>query len=270
MLTRIRIVRVQVGMTDQRVLYTARELDEPVTISHAAAVEALHEGCIDTEHGLMRFGSNYTFLVTVEHNDLEFLAIYKPRIGERPLWDFPDGTLCQRETASYVLSEMLGWNLVPPTVLREGPRGVGSIQVFISHDPDRHYFTFDESLEPQTRLMAAFDALANNADRKGGHCLLDEEEHLWGIDHGLTFNAMYKLRTVIWKYSGETFSPRILADMQKLCDQLEDDNNALNQDLRTLLSLPEIQALQSRLRRLLAEETYPEPGPGPNRPWPAV
>jgi len=105
-------------MTDQRVLYTARELDEPVTVSHAAAVEALNKGQIDAEHGLMRFGSNYTFLVSVEHNETEFLAIYKPRIGERPLWDFPDGTLCQRETASYVLSELLGWNLVPPTVLR--------------------------------------------------------------------------------------------------------------------------------------------------------
>ncbi len=257
-------------MTDQRVLYTARELDEPVTISHDEALRALREGCIDAEHGLMRFGSNYTFLVSVQHEGQAFLAIYKPRIGERPLWDFPDGTLCQRETASYVLSEMLGWSLVPPTVLREGPRGIGSIQVFINHDPNRHYFTFDKSLEPQVRRMAAFDALANNADRKGGHCLLDEEERLWGIDHGLTFNSMYKLRTVIWKYSGEPFSEELLRDMQRLCDQLEDESAALTQELRSLLAVHEIHALQSRLNRLLTDGTYPEPGPGPNRPWPAV
>lgn len=256
--------------SDQRIIYTARELDEPVTVSHAAALRVLREGEVDTEHGLMRFGSNYTFLVSVKHEETEFLAIYKPRIGERPLWDFPDGTLCQRETASYLLSELLGWNLVPPTVLREGPRGIGSIQVFIDHDPDRHYFTFDESLEPQTRLMAAFDALANNADRKGGHCLLDAEEHLWGIDHGLTFNSMYKLRTVIWKYSGESFSPKIRQDMERLCGQLDNLTNPLTNDLRTMLAAHEFNALQSRLNRLLGEGTYPEPGPGPNRPWPAV
>jgi len=119
-------------------------------------------------------------------------------------------------------------------------------------------------------MMAAFDALSNNADRKGGHCVVDEEEHLWGIDHGLTFNSMYKLRTVIWKYSGEAFPSSILADMQRLCDELENDDNILNQDLRSLLASHEIHALQSRLQRLLSDGTYPEPGPGPNRPWPAV
>ncbi|MCA9912703.1 MAG: SCO1664 family protein [Anaerolineae bacterium] len=256
--------------TDQRIIYTARELDEPVTISHDAVLKALQDGEVDTEHGLMRFGSNYTFLVTVKHEGTDFLGIYKPRIGERPLWDFPDGTLCQRETASYILSELLGWNLVPPTVLREGPRGIGSIQVFIDHDPNRHYFTFDESMESQTRLMAAFDALANNADRKGGHCLLDADEHLWGIDHGLTFNSMYKLRTVIWKYSGEPFSEQVRQDMERLCQSLEDPDHALANDLRTLLAAYEFSALQNRLNRLLSDGTYPEPGPGPNRPWPAV
>lgn len=257
-------------MRPKPLLHTARELDEPFSLPYERAVQALREGRIDVEHGLMRWGSNYTFLVSVEHEAVQFLAIYKPRVGERPLWDFPDGTLCQRETAAYVLSELLEWYIVPPTVLRDGPRGEGSLQIFINHDPNRHYFTFDDEQDSQVQRMAVFDTLANNADRKGGHCLLDEDERLWGIDHGLTFHFMNKLRTVIWKYSGEPIPEPLLEDLQALCQRLDRPDNPLRKQLDALLAAREMQALRSRLDTLLHTRLYPEPGPGPNRPWPAV
>lgn len=251
-------------------IYTARTLEDAVQLDYDGVLSSLHEGEILEEHGLMRWGSNYTFLVTVRYEQHDFMAIYKPRMGERPLWDFPDGTLCQREAASFVLSEMLGWHLVPPTVLREAPRGVGSVQVFIHHDPQRHFFTFDETHAPQIMRMALFDVLANNADRKGGHCLLDENERVWGIDHGLTFHPAPKLRTVIWDFAGEPIPDELQADLQSLCTILEDRAHPLQAELMRLLSKEEISALRRRLNHLLQTGTYPMPGSGPNRPWPAI
>ena len=180
-------------------VHTVRAIDEPLCIPLDEAIGVVEQGQMDDEVGLMRWGSNYTFLVNIEHQDARLLAIYKPRMGERPLWDFPDGTLCNRETASYLTSEALGWSMVPPTFLRDGTRGVGSVQLFIDHNPEEHYYTFDKlRVTHQLERMAIFDAIANNADRKGGHCILDDDQHLWGIDHGLTFNISEKLRTVIW------------------------------------------------------------------------
>jgi uncharacterized repeat protein (TIGR03843 family) len=274
----------QTIMSTKPTLYTARALDDPLTISYDAGLDVLTNGEIHMEHGFMRWGSNHTLLVEVAQDDTAFLAIYKPRSGERPLWDFPDGTLCQRETAAFVLSEWLGWHIVPPTVLREGPRGIGSVQVFINHDPQQHYFTFDESTTDKERVtgqvqrMAAFDAIANNADRKGGHCLLDETEYLWGIDHGLTFHPMNKLRTVIWEHAGKPLPDAIRTDLESLCqaltpapDSASDDTDAgYRQKLQALLAESEMRALQTRLDTLLSAGCYPMPGPGPNRPWPAV
>lgn len=251
-------------------LHTAKGIEEPICVDYDEAYIALQKGEILDEHGLMRWGSNYTFLVTIKYEEKEFMAIYKPRMGERPLWDFPDGTLCQRETAAYVLSEMLGWHLVPPTVLREGSRGIGSVQAFIDHDPNAHYFAFDETHVSQLQYIAAFDAINNNADRKGGHCLLDEDDRIWGIDHGLTFHPSYKLRTVIWDFAGEKIPAQILADMTKFCTILEDEKHPLTQELNQLLRQTEIRAMQARLNKLIQTGTYPMPGPGPNRPWPAV
>lgn len=251
-------------------LHTAAELETPLSISYDVALEALQQGEVKDELGLMRWGSNYTFLVTVLHGDLQFLAVYKPRVGERPLWDFLDGTLCQRETASYVLSEALGWHIVPPTLLREGPRGIGSVQIFIEHDPNKHYFTFDESHHDQLQRIALFDVLVNNADRKGGHCLIDTEERIWGIDQGLTFNTMPKLRTVIWDFAGEEIPAAMMQDLQALCSHLDQADSAVSTDLRELLDDSEMKALRSRLNRLIAAGSFPMPGPGPNRPWPAV
>lgn len=257
-------------MSDKPKIYTIKALDEPICVDYDEAYTMLVKGDILNELGLMRWGSNYTFLVSVRYQDKQFMAIYKPRRGERPLWDFPDGTLCQRETASYVLSEMLGWHIVPPTILRDGPRGIGSVQLFVDHDPNRHYFTFDESHIPQVQRMAAFDAAANNADRKGGHCVLDADEYLWGIDHGLTFHPTYKLRTVIWGFAGQAIPKALLMDFEALCTRLEAADNELYQHLSDLLSANEMRALQRRVDRLVQTGTYPLPGPGPNRPWPAV
>lgn len=259
-------------MQARPLIHTAKQLDEAIDLDYDTVLDALHCGEIDSEYGLMRWGSNYTFLVAVHHDDLTFMGIYKPRMGERPLWDFPDGTLCQRETASYVLSDMLGWYIVPPTVLRDGPRGIGSIQVFIDHDPNLHYFTFDDrdDLQPQLMRMALFDALINNADRKGGHCLLDPYGHLWGIDHGLAFNAVQKLRTVIWDYAGQPIPDDLKADLQTLCDQLDNPTDEHTQRLRDLMNDMEFHAFHTRVKRLLLSGEYPQPGPGPNRPWPAV
>ncbi|MCU0514930.1 MAG: SCO1664 family protein [Anaerolineae bacterium] len=257
-------------MKPKPAIRTARQLENPICLPYDTVTAALRQGTIDTEHGLMRFGSNYTFLVSVQHEDVELLAIYKPRIGERPLWDFPDGTLCQREAAAWALADALGWWLVPPTVLREGTRGEGSLQAFIDHDPQRHYFNFEDKHEPQLHYLVVFDAITNNADRKGGHCLLDADDHIWGIDHGLTFNTAHKLRTVIWDYAGEPLPADIVADLEGLCGQLDESQSPAYRALHPLLSRNEIRATQTRVKRLLQAKTYPMPGPGPNRPWPAL
>ncbi len=252
-------------------VYTARALDEPVCIPLADAIAVLETGEMDEEVGLMRWGSNYTFLVNLRLNEVRLLAIYKPRRGERPLWDFPDGTLCNRETAAYLTAQALGWNLVPPTLLRPGTRGIGSVQLFIDHDPEVHYYTFDKpGLLPQLERMAAFDAIANNADRKGGHCLVDGGGQLWGIDHGLTFNASEKLRTVIWDFAGMPIPGAILADLRLLCARLGDAADAYTRRMAELLSPMELRMLAHRVDRLLLAGSFPLPGAGPNRPWPAV
>ena len=252
-------------------VYTARALDEPVCIPLDDAIAVLEGGEMDEEVGLMRWGSNYTFLVNLARAGVRLMAIYKPRRGERPLWDFPDGTLCNRETAAYLTAKALGWNLVPPTLLRAGTRGIGSVQLFIDHDPEEHYYTFEKpELLPQLERMAIFDAIANNADRKGGHCLVDEDGRLWGIDHGLTFNASEKLRTVIWDFAGMPIPAVILADLRVLCGRLGDAADAYTRGMAELLSPIELRMLEYRVDRLLAEGLFPQPGAGPNRPWPAV
>lgn len=233
-------------------------------------LEILEKGSVDTEHGMMRWSSNYTFLISVTHEDKTLMSVYKPQRGERPLWDFPDGTLCYREVASYLTSEALGWQIVPPTVLREGPRGLGSVQFYIDHDPEINYFSFDETLIPQLMRLSAFDYVVNNADRKGGHCLLDSTGHLWGIDHGITFHTAPKLRTVVWDFAGRPIPDLVLADLDRLCGQTDDSTNPFRKGLEGLITEREIAAFQARLRHLLRTRKYPQPGSGPNTPWPPV
>jgi uncharacterized repeat protein (TIGR03843 family) len=227
-------------------------------------------GAISEAYGMLRWSSNHTFLVGVADGDETLQAVYKPQRGERPLWDFPDGTLCYRETAAYLVSEALSWQLVPPTVLRDGPRGVGSLQYYVQNNPEVNYFSFEERHAAQLMALAAFDYVINNADRKGGHCLLDSDEHLWAIDHGIAFHSMPKLRTVVWDFAGQRVPEPLVADLQRFCAALEDTQSRLRFDLDKLLAESEIAALMARTRRLLSRREYPRPGPGPNYPWPPV
>lgn len=220
--------------------------------------------------GLLPWGSNYTFLVKVCRAPEEMQAIYKPQRGERPLWDFPRGTLFQRERAAFLVSDALGWHLVPPTVLRDGPHGPGAVQYFVDHDPERHYFNLDGPYEPFLQKIALFDVLVNNADRKGGHVLLDNTGRLWSIDHGICFHVEYKLRSVIWDFAGEPIPAEVLADLSTLEEQLQDDAHPLYREMRDLLSGRELRALHRRTAQLLKQGHFPHPGPGRHYPWPPV
>jgi hypothetical protein len=217
--------------------------------------------------GRMPWSSNATFLVKLERAGVESLAIYKPRKGERPLWDFPRGTLCQREVASHLVSDALGWDIVPRTILRDGPAGEGMVQRFVDHDPEEHFFTLREQFGDVFRRFALFDIVTNNADRKSGHCLRDRRDHIWGIDHGLSFHAAVKLRTVIWDYEGEPIAPADLEALQGLGARLDAD---LGGPLTVLLSSMEREALQDRLEWLLSERVFPQPLTEYPYPWPMV
>jgi uncharacterized repeat protein (TIGR03843 family) len=221
--------------------------------------------------GMLPWSSNYTLLATVRCDGLQGLAVYKPRRGERPLWDFPRGTLCQREVAAYLLSAALGWTLVPPTVLRDGPHGVGSVQLFIDADQEAHLFTMQKEggFEQAIERLAAFDVIANNADRKSGHCLKGNDGRLWAIDHGICFHTEPKLRTVLWDYAGQPLAPETLADLRALRDQL-DAKDSIIELLVSLLDRDEQRALRRRLDRLIASGRHPDPGSGRNVPWPPV
>ena len=220
--------------------------------------------------GQINWSSNFTFLVQIEGPDWELPAIYKPSRGERPLWDFPQGSLACRERAAYLVSEALGWDLVPPTILREnGPAGSGSLQLFIDADLNRHYFTFSREEKQALRPVAVFDILINNADRKGGHVLLGEDGHIWLIDHGVSFHEEYKLRTVIWDFIGEEISKNILTDVHALREQLN-TAGPLWKDLGQLLSSTELEAMIARTDWLLEFGSFPSPGTERPYPWPVI
>ena len=201
-------------------------------------------------------GSNYTFLVQVQLDKRSCLAIYKPRDGESPLWDFPSGTLYRREYAAYLLSQILGWDFIPFTIIREGPYGIGSMQRFVEHDPRQNYYSLTNADAAQLKVIACFDLVANSADRKPNHVLLDAGGKLWSIDHGLTFHAATKIRTVIWDFCGEPIPLPLLAALGKLAKQLDSPQDRLK-ELLELLSPKEVTALAERLEWVLAERAYP-------------
>ncbi|TFH43630.1 MAG: SCO1664 family protein [Lysobacterales bacterium] len=220
--------------------------------------------------GQVVWGSNYTFLVSVNEGESAVQAIYKPARGERPLWDFPHGSLVEREAAAYLVSEALSWGLVPPTILRQdGPAGPGSLQLYIEANPEEHYFTFDKTQKQRLRPLALFDILVNNADRKGGHILVDGNGVLWSIDHGVCFHVEPKLRTVVWDFIGEPIPGNLVSDIQNVYDQLT-PGSSLTDQLANLLDESEIEALKQRATALLREPKYPIPGPGRPYPWPLV
>ena len=234
-----------------------------------SAVDLLARGTIDVQ-GLLPWSSNYTFMVVVSQGGRQAMAVYKPCKGERPLWDFPKGTLANREVAAYVVSQALGWLIVPPTVLRDGPHGMGMLQLYIEADPNEHYFTFGPLFPDQCRRLAIFDALINNADRKAGHCLRDANDHIWAIDHGICFHVEPKLRTVIWEYAGEPIPSDLLRDLCAFRERLSSRSDKTTKALHELLARDEVGALRSRADRLIAQARLPNPGRERYIPWPPV
>ncbi len=238
--------------------------------------------------GRMPWSSNATFLVEVagerrhdpdderpdheqpdherpDHEPAIAHAVYKPHQGERPLWDFPDG-LYRREVAAYVLSEQLGWRLVPPTVEADGPLGVGSLQWFVDADFEQHYFTLYEQGRHHRQLQAicAFDLVVNNTDRKGGHCLIDGRDHIWAIDNGLAFHEDFKLRTVIWEFAGTEVPDDLLDDLRALV------TDGLSPRFDDLLSPVERTAVVARAEALVHRGRFPADHTGRRFPWPLV
>lgn len=241
----------------------------PEDPSLSTTIKTLEEGELAME-GLVPWGSNYTFLVRLQSGDTELEAIYKPGRGERPLWDFAKGTLCLRERAAYLISEAMKWHLVPPTILRNGPHGRGSIQNFVEHDPDQHYLTIQGQYTEQVQRIVLFDAIINNADRKSGHILVGEGGRLWAIDHGVSFHREDKLRTVIWEYAGEIIPTNLLEDVIAFQYWLCYGNDLVHVELQRLLDNAEMQALMGRVEELIKRRTFPIPGPGRPYPWPLV
>ena len=225
-----------------------------------------------TVHGRIASASNHTLLVELANGDEGVLAVYKPEQGERPLWDFPFGSLHRREVAAYLVSAHLGWDVIPPTVLRDGPWGEGSVQLFIDHDPRQHYFVLAGDPAHATSLarMAALDLVLNNADRKGGHVLLAEDGHIWGCDHGLTFHTEPKLRTVIWEFGGTALDPAWCEDLRRLVrDALGE--TTLRTALLELVDEDEVAVLAARAQALVGLGSLPDIAEDERPyPWPPV
>jgi uncharacterized repeat protein (TIGR03843 family) len=238
--------------------------DPAIRFDRAAQLELLTTGEVDIE-GRMPWSSNATFLVNVTDGDVAAQGIYKPLRGERPLWDFEPG-LHRRELAAYKLSEAMGLDLVPPTVIRDGPLGEGSLQWYVDADHQQHYFTIHETrpdLHDALRAFAAFDFIANNTDRKSGHVLIDADDHLWGIDHGLCFAAEFKLRTVVWEFGGEPVADGLLNVVRSLSETVP-------LSVATLLNDDEVEAVRQRATWLVDKKVFPVDNSGRRYPWPLV
>lgn len=232
--------------------------------------DLLTRGAIEMQ-GLVPWSSNYTYLVSVKRGGSEMYAIYKPQCGERPLWDFEDGTLCKREVAAYELSAFLGFPNIPITVLRaDAPQGLGMVQEFIDHKRRENFFTIRDKHRAAMQAIAVFDALVNNTDRKGGHVLVDQNGAVWAIDHGVTFHEDPKLRTVIWDFVDEPIPDALCRALEELRAALK-TNQPIRAALETLLARSEVRALSARLNELLQTRVYPSPPDDwPHIPWPPV
>jgi uncharacterized repeat protein (TIGR03843 family) len=260
---------------------------------HAQAAELLARGAL-TVRGRVTDASNAVLYCAVEHEGREAACVYKPVAGERPLWDFPDGTLAAREVAAYLVSEATGWGLVPPTVLRDGPYGQGMCQLWIEADPDARLLALQDGEraepgwraigpaeigegrtallvhadDPALRRLAVLDAVINNADRKGGHLLPTPSGHLYAIDHGVTFNVEDKLRTLLWGWAGEPLPEEAASVLEKVRGQLD---GGLGERLGELITRAEVAALRGRVAALIESGRHPEPGGAwPAVPWPPI
>ena len=245
----------------------ADELTPDGALDPSAALDILRSGQVEVL-GRMPWSSNATLLVEVRHEGTCLRAVYKPRRGERPLWDFPAG-LDRREVAAYELSAWLGWDVVPETVLRDDdalPFGVGSLQRFVPFDVEAHYFTLleDPARHGALRTIGCFDLLANSADRKGGHCLAGDDGRIWAVDNGLTFHCDPKLRTVIWDFASESIDAGLLRGVRRVA---EEGGPA---SLAGLLDDDERAALVDRAVAVLDSGTFPIDTTGRCYPWPLV
>ncbi len=234
-------------------------------VAEAVAVEELSTADVEVL-GRLPWSSNATFLADLRRADgsLGLQAVYKPLRGERPLLDFPPG-LYRREVAAYLLSSHLGWDLVPPTVERDGPLGHGSLQLFVPADFEQHYFTLRgrEDHIPLLMRLCAFDVAANAADRKGGHVLV-EGGRIWAVDNGLCFHSDFKLRTVIWDFAGQPLPEDVIAGLSLLRGE------GAAEVLSPLLTEDEVDALLERADALLALGCFPHPHSTRAVPWPPV
>jgi uncharacterized repeat protein (TIGR03843 family) len=233
------------------------------------ALELLADGELTVE-GRLVAASNATLYCTIEMDGQTAACVYKPVAGERPLWDFPPGTLAGREVAAYAVSQAAGWNLVPPTVMRDGPYGPGMCQLWIDADTGTDLVALARSRDqPKLRDMAVFDAAINNADRKIGHLLPIGDGRLYGCDHGVCFGEEYKLRTVLWQWRGQKLPGRALAALARLKEELV--TGSLAATLPELLSEDEVTATKDRVELLIEHRVHPYPPENwPAVPWPPV
>jgi uncharacterized repeat protein (TIGR03843 family) len=242
----------------------------PINLSEEEALPLLECGEITGGHR-MPWGSNYTFLVRIDAGEGKYLrAIYKPRDGERPLWDYSHGTLYKREYATFVLSRALGWPNVPRTLIREGPYGIGSMQLYIDCDPEITYFNLIEEKAEDFQKFAIFDLVINNGDRKAGHCLLGQDGRVWSIDHGLTFHTSFKLRTVMLEFWGRPIPKPLVKDMEGLLEKLETPAHSLTCALSEMIAPAEMKALLRRRQVITRDPRLPTLDPYHNVPWPWV
>jgi uncharacterized repeat protein (TIGR03843 family) len=213
------------------------------------------------------WGSNYTFAATLEFEGRQGIGVYKPQRGERPLWDFPHGTLYLRERAAYIASAAFGWASIPPTVIRSGPHGVGSVQLYVDSEPPRSIRELQRSDNLDLARAAAFDFMTNNADRKAGHLLRDAAGKIWWIDHGLCFNIEPKVRTVLLHFCGEAVPAPVLAEIASFRSNSE-CVRAVGEVLATLIEPEEVEIFLKRVDWLLDRGRYPNLDPYHSNPWP--
>jgi hypothetical protein len=225
----------------------------------------LRDGELDLE-GRLLDASNVTLIAAIRTDTLAATCVYKPVAGERPLWDFPDGTLAGREISAHLVSEATGWSVVPPTVLRDGPYGTGMVQLWQDADPAVDLPDFVRRDVPALRRMAVFDAVVNNADRKGGHIIPMPGGHVYGVDHGICFSVDPKLRTLLWRWAGKPLLLEHLAVLERLDEQLRGE---LGEQLHEHLTRREVRRTQQRVAELLRTQVHPQPsGEWPALPWP--
>ncbi len=225
----------------------------------------LRDGVLDLE-GRLLDASNVTLIGAIRTDTLAGECVYKPVAGERPLWDFPDGTLAGREISAHLVSEATGWRVVPPTVLRDGPFGHGMVQLWCNGDPEVELTSFVRRDLPELNRMAVFDAVVNNADRKGGHMIPMSDGHVYGVDHGICFSPDPKLRTLLWRWAGKPLTQEAVEVLTRLQEQLMGD---LGEQLHEHLTRREVRRTQQRVADLLRSGRHPEPsGDWPALPWP--